>query len=240
MISPNTPGGLQWGHASRAWKTGSVAYDLDGALELQWGHASRAWKTSRRRVARPDRQTLQWGHASRAWKTTPRTITPIPSVSGFNGATPQGRGRHTPNRESLRATLASMGPRLKGVEDWSGQWLSRPTRSRFNGATPQGRGRRRKQGCRDSLDLASMGPRLKGVEDSLQSCQPRERDAASMGPRLKGVEDVSAEPRRASNPPRFNGATPQGRGRPARVSATQVRLTGLQWGHASRAWKTCN
>ena len=108
---------------------------------------------------------------------------------------------------------ASMGPRLKDVED------------------------ELRAGTYEKHIQASMGPRLKDVEDiaNINTAVPvlelqwghvsrtwktspvargdRIRVAASMGPRLKDVEDKSGshEANRATRC--FNGATSQGRGR---------------------------
>ena len=84
---------------------------------------------------------------------------------------------------------ASMGPRLKGVEDQVRALMQ------------------------EAEAMASMGPRLKGVEDVVQIDGSERKTCASMGPRLKGVEDPSSGFRCMMTPPGFNGATPQGRGR---------------------------
>ena len=63
-------------------------------------------------------QPLQWGHVSRTWKT-----------------------RASQGRQALPEPLASMGPRLKDVEDLVWRLLT------------------------ELVTAASMGPRLKDVED---------------------------------------------------------------------------
>ena len=107
-----------------------------------------------------------------------------------------------------------MGPRLKGVED-----------SELIGQ------------CQLTM-LASMGPRLKGVEDPLASLAAGLALEASMGPRLKGVEDRPEQTATSEHQQGFNGATPQGRGRPCWEALAVSVENELQWGHASRAWKT--
>ena len=61
--------------------------------KLQWGHVSRTWKTPVALVVIRNDEELQWGHVSRTWKTTSSAIA----------------------TRWLRS--ASMGPRLKDVED---------------------------------------------------------------------------------------------------------------------------
>ena len=66
----------------------------DDFYKLQWGHVSRTWKTTPA-LGTPTAgvATLQWGHVSRTWKT----MLMLASFSSF--------------------IMASMGPRLKDVED---------------------------------------------------------------------------------------------------------------------------
>ena len=68
----------------------------------------------------------------------------------------------------LRATsrTASMGPRLKDVEDAGYSDGVGSRHPRFNGATSQGRGRLAKERKAVEEVQASMGPRLKDVEDT--------------------------------------------------------------------------
>ena len=135
---------LQWGHVSRTWKTRGFGSDnsvpaglasmgprlkdvedepryTDGSpiYSLQWGHVSRTWKTRMRCRKCAAVVRLQWGHVSRTWKT------------------------HYPRDEHAHPSYASMGPRLKDVEDEPiAPYVYQPKR-RFNGATSQGRGRPR-------------------------------------------------------------------------------------------------
>ena len=104
------------------------------------GRGRRGWTLSNATHIR----RLQWGHVSRTWKTRVGIAV-------------------TPNTQK-----ASMGPRLKDVEDAQSASGIPPCGLCFNGATSQGRGRLR---CGDNelgnSQLASMGPRLKDVEDSM-------------------------------------------------------------------------
>ena len=214
VIIENACPELQWGHVSRTWKTLHPVPKGNLMNMLQWGHVSRTWKTGRRGVDQPQMfRALQWGHVSRTWKTRPNV------------------GELGPR------ALASMGPRLKDVEDpiwdWNAdrlytlQWghVSRTwktgrieprawLRARFNGATSQGRGRRFCSRRGDLADRrASMGPRLKDVEDS-----PTSISAATKRPRFNGATSqgrgrLDSLTFRTRHRPRFNGATSQGRGR---------------------------
>ena len=101
-----------------------------------------------------------------------------------------------------------MGPRLKDVEDFDPD-------------------------CQHEIrNDASMGPRLKDVEDlpPLVTSIVR-RGLASMGPRLKDVEDAGDGcAGRLRQRPRFNGATSQGRGRPAPAAPLAAWLTSASMG----------
>ena len=159
--------------------------------------------------------TLQWGHVSRTWKTGSRKY--------VARACPQ----------------ASMGPRLKDVEDYSVPRPSTEHSKRFNGATSQGRGRHGRGlppgpfGERRFNGATSQGrgrpacqPRMSPAWSRLQwghvsrtwkttgcPARPAARLGASMGPRLKDVEDSLVLSRRVPRNRCFNGATSQGRGR---------------------------
>ena len=61
--------------------------------------------------------TLQWGHVSRTWKTPRLPPGSTQLLQRFNGATSQGRGRPAHECRAAVEVVASMGPRLKDVED---------------------------------------------------------------------------------------------------------------------------
>ena len=123
-------------------------------------------------------------------------------LARFNGATSQGRGRRRCVRlRSRSCRRASMGPRLKDVEDA----FSYPRCTYYWSASM---GPRLKD-VEDRIDFhestyrlidASMGPRLKDVEDLVPPGSSATDHCASMGPRLKDVEDghVGASPGRVA------------------------------------------
>ena len=110
--------------------------------------------------------------------------------NSFNGATSQGRGRQVDIRFATTHQIASMGPRLKDVEDMLNDFLYY------------------------FRHVASMGPRLKDVEDTVYSLQlryeltTRFNGATSQG-RGRLADSLSCFPGETC----FNGATSQGRGR---------------------------
>ena len=81
----------------RAWKTaidGGKSQHLDGSL--QWGHASRAWKTGRSSMDR-DASSSRFNGATPQGRGRRVQHAALPNLTdGFNGATPQGRGRRLP------------------------------------------------------------------------------------------------------------------------------------------------
>ena len=236
---PVWPDWLQWGHVSRTWKTRRASqrtrrsrsrfngatsqgrgrlviptYCKFLACSLQWGHVSRTWKTLGMPLVLVLMDALQWGHVSRTWKTI------------------AGRGI-VANRPR-----ASMGPRLKDVED--------DVLRRAAGAGDSASMGPRLKDVEDSIRLcvsvaasvASMGPRLKDVEDNLLESLLQQALGASMGPRLKDVEDIPATTVVEPSPRSFNGATSQGRGRLGSDERPRSNKWQLQWGHVSRTWKT--
>ena len=183
---------LQWGHVSRTWKTRPLGLGVGQMLALQWGHVSRTWKTSIATAALLGLKALQWGHVSRTWKTRP----PL-AVHGY-------------------LSSASMGPRLKDVEDVESA-----------------------NGVRESLD-ASMGPRLKDVEDRVKEvrCEGLPtgfNGATSQGRgRLLRTEAID----RTFKALQWGHVSRTWKTRPG-TATRPLRRTTLQWGHVSRTWKTC-
>ena len=206
---------LQWGHVSRTWKTIKLPENLRLWEELQWGHVSRTWKTETAESAAPKQATLQWGHVSRTWKTGVCVL------------------------REVHAEHASMGPRLKDVEDsvlaaasgdsfvlqwghvsrtWKTTRATSPATAhiaRFNGATSQGRGRHPPR-SRWRLGLMCFNGATSQGRGRHHRRQPlsRHEHVASMGPRLKDVEDGGSW-------------------------TDSLSRVWLQWGHVSRTWKTC-
>ena len=185
-----------------------------------------------------DKAGLQWGHVSRTWKTRP--------LAGFdrqrpcfNGATSQGRGRHDgPIPDVTRQVRASMGPRLKDVEDHTGQWhLSGPLKLQWGHVS-----RTWKTGHRPENDrlrrTASMGPRLKDVEDMQSLAGAEYRARASMGPRLKDVEDAVIACSTCSRRQSLQWGHVSRTWKTSAASSAQRAANALQWGHVSRTWKT--
>ena len=159
--------------------------------QLQWGHVSRTWKTEFPFTIRPPLSPLQWGHVSRTWKT-PSGPGLVDTSNGFNGATSQGRGRLGVQWWCADGNeFASMGPRLKDVEDSLHQINEVYEGYGFNGATSQGRGRPDGGGCPCRAGQSFNGATSQGRG---RPCHP------------------SQIQRRTH---RFNGATSQGRGRHA-------------------------
>ena len=109
---------------------------------------------------------------------------------GFNGATSQGRGRHREHQHGRTGPGASMGPRLKDVEDVACRKGRQNTSCGFNGATSQGRGRQeRKPRSQQGHQMLQWG--------HVSRTWKTRRWEASPTPWPAG----------------FNGATSQGRGR---------------------------
>ena len=158
---------LQWGHVSRTWKTHRSGYTRTGeSVVLQWGHVSRTWKTGEivtakelkdwasmgprlkdvedAQAASPAsrRTLLQWGHVSRTWKTSAKAMLTPPAATLQWGHVSRTWKSRWACRSFGRNWHASMGPRLKDVED------AHANRSRYPSY------------------IASMGPRLKDVEDA--------------------------------------------------------------------------
>ena len=208
------------------------------------------------------RERLQWGHVSRTWKTAVAVADHLRADSCFNGATSQGRGRQLASVRSKAAPVASMGPRLKDVEDcgaklwrcirigllqWghvSRTWKTRRRRSTvcrprgcFNGATSQGRGRRGDMAKRKTTAITLQWGHVSRtwktiVQHSTISRWLSFNGATSQGRGRRANGGLPAEPLIASMGPRLKDVEDHVR------SVNHYRILTLQWGHVSRTWKT--
>ena len=229
---------LQWGHVSRTWKTWrSVSCPINSTqasmgprlkdVEDDWWPSPFAAARSRfngatsqgrgrlSEVLRHARDKTRFNGATSQGRGRQQHGCDgnIPPKS-FNGATSQGRGRLGPFTLGTLAVNASMGPRLKDVED--GRVVD-----------TDGRG-----------DVASMGPRLKDVEDASAHHRSKMYRSCFNGATSQGRGRPVHHSRGSSPPSQLQWGHVSRTWKTSPIYRDLSSADLLQWGHVSRTWKT--
>ena len=203
---------LQWGHVSRTWKTGTSCHGAEPSQRASMGPRLKDVEDDVNKWKLESNLKLQWGHVSRTWKTRGVELFG-PALSGFNGATSQGRGRRVSPFERPLGHQCFNGATSQGRGRLADQHPAHHCLQSFNGATSQGRGRL----AAHSWTSATTNPLQWGHvsrtwKTAVSELEFRPQDGLQWG-HVSRTWKTSITHNQRFSPRCFNGATSQGRGR---------------------------